>query len=235
MADGQSAWEAGHHGLLGRLAGALLLISLAVGFIDPASTSTNLFAKLSSQQIVAWAANNGTGISVTGFIDGLQNSLVAIAIVLLVRLVRGTGALATGAYVSAAAFMAIGWVKAGFVWALVDTAAQGGSDAGVVTLFKADHAFTFTDGFCFAIALTCVSGVILFTRILPWPIAWFGFAVALVHFLAIPAQLVLTGTAWGITGPISVVFALAWIVVVALTLLIKPVWESQSRPSQGAA
>jgi len=194
-------WEDGRRPLIGRLAGVLLLVSLAANFVDPAGTSNKLFATLSTQQIVDWAAHNGSGISVTGFVDGLQNSLLAVAVVLLVRLIRGRGVLAAAAYVSVAAFMAIGWVKAGTTWALADTAEQSGSDAGVVALFKLVHVMTFTDGFCFAIALGCVSALILLTRLL------------------------LTGTVGGITGPISVVFAFSWLVAMAVLLLVRPVWE----------
>jgi hypothetical protein len=95
----------------------------------------------------------------------------------------------------------------------------------VLALFKLVHVMTFTDGFCFAIALACVSALILLTRLLPAPIAWLGLVVALVHFLALPAQLLLTGTVGGITGPISVVFALSWLVAMAVLLLVRPVWE----------
>jgi len=84
---------------------------------------------------------------------------------------------------------------------------------------------TFTDGFCFAIALGCVSALILRTRLVPALIAWLGFVVALVHFLAVPTQLLLTGTVGGITGPISVVFALSWLVAMAVLMLVRPIWE----------
>jgi hypothetical protein len=218
-------WEDGRRPLIGRLAGVLLLVSLAANFVDPAGTSNKLFATLSTQQIVEWAAHNGPGISVTGFVDGLQNSLLTVAVVLLIRLIRGRGVLAAAAYVSMAAFMAIGWVKAGTTWALADTADQSGSDAGVVALFKLVHVMTFTDGFCFAIALGCVSALILLTRLLPAPIAWLGLVVALVHFLALPAQLMLSGTVGGITGPISVVFALSWLVAMGVLLIVRPIWQ----------
>ena len=113
-------------------------------------------------------------------------------------------------------------------WALADTAVQGGSDAGVVALFKLVHAMTFTDGFCFAIALSCLSALILLTRLLPTPIAWLSLIVGLVHFLGIPAQLLLTGTSWGITGPISFVFALAWLATITVLLLVRPDWEQRA-------
>ncbi|HVS49562.1 MAG TPA: hypothetical protein VHJ99_11745 [Candidatus Dormibacteraeota bacterium] len=223
--DAPVEWEEAHRPLIGRLAGVLLLIGLAATFVDPANTSSKVFTNLSTQQIVDWAAHNATGISVTGLVEGLQNSLVGVAVVTLTWLIRGRGVLVAVAYVSIAAFMAIGWVKAGVVWALADTAVQGGSDAGAVALFRLVHAMTFTDGFSFAIAVSCVSALMLLTRLFPAPIAWLGFATALVHFLSLPTQLLLTGSAGGITGPITVVFALAWLLATALTLLIKPVWE----------
>src|ERR1700730_18208309 len=224
VADAPQEWEEAHRPLIGRMAGVLVLIALASCSVAPAATGSKVFANTSTQQIVDWAAHNGPGISFTGFVEGLQNSLLAVAVVLLIRLIRGRAFLAVAGYVSMAAFMAIGWAKAGVVWALAETAAQGGSDAGVVALFKLVHAMTFTDGFCFAIAVSCVSALILLTRLVPAPIAWLGIATALVHFLGVPSQLLLTGTAGGITGPISVVFALAWLLALGVLLLIKPVW-----------
>jgi hypothetical protein len=235
MVDAPVDWEEAHRPLIGRLAGAFVLIGLVAAFVDPANTSSKVFTNVSTQQLVDWAAHNGSGISFTGFVDGLQNSLLAVAVMLVIRLIRGGGFLAAGGYASMGAFMAIGWVKAGVVWALADTAAQGGSDAGVVALFKLVHAMTFTDGFSFAIAVSCVSALILLTRLFPAPIAWLGFATALVHFLSLPAQLLLTGTAGGITGPISVVFALAWLLAIALTLLIKPIWEPRLKLAAASA
>src|SRR5436853_6922914 len=99
-------WEDGRRPLIGRLVGVLLLVSLAASFVDPAGTSNKLFATLSTHQIVDWAAHNGSGISVTGFVDGLQNSLLAVAVVLLIRLIRSPGILAAAAYFSVAALMA---------------------------------------------------------------------------------------------------------------------------------
>ncbi len=218
-------WEESRRALIGRVAGGLLLAGTAVGFIDPADSSSKLFASLSSQQIVDWAAHHGTGISVNAFAGAVQNSLIAVSVVLLVGLLRGHGIIAAVAYVSAAAFMAIGWVKAGVTWALADLAGQGGNDSGVVALFKLVKAMTFTDGFCFAMALTCLGGLVLLTGLLPAAIAWLSAAVAAVHFLAIPAQLLLTGSVAGVTGPISVVFALLWVVALGLLLLIRPVWR----------
>ena len=75
------------------------------------------------------------------------------------------------------------------------------------------------------LATGCVYALILLTRLLPAPIAWLGLVVALVHFLAVPTQLLLTGTVGGITGPISVVFALSWLVAIAVLMLVRPVWE----------
>jgi hypothetical protein len=46
----------------------------------------------------------------------------------------------------------------------------------------------------------------------------------------IPIQLALTGTATGVTGPIGVVIGLLWLLVVGVTLVIKPVWGPQSPP-----
>src|SRR5438105_14872032 len=90
-------WEDGRRPLIGRLVGVLLLVSLAASFVDPAGTSSKLFATLSTHQTVDWAAHNGSGISVTGFVYGLQNSLLAVAVVVMTPPTSGRGILAAPA------------------------------------------------------------------------------------------------------------------------------------------
>jgi hypothetical protein len=81
-----------------------------------------------------------------------------------------------------------------------------------------------SDGYFVAIPAVAVSVLALRSRALPAPICWLGLVVGGYHFVEIPIQLALTGTATGVTGPIGVVIGLIWLVVIGVTLLIKPVW-----------
>jgi hypothetical protein len=70
---------------------------------------------------------------------------------------------------------------------------------------------------------------------LPWPIVWLGFIVGGFHLVSLPVQLAISPIADGMTGPISVVLALVWILAAAVVLLIKPVWGTQPQPAVSAA
>lgn len=107
---------------------------------------------------------------------------------------------------------------------------QAGSDAAVVALFRLSHAMSNTDGFSGAGMVASVSALIWLTRLLPAPIAWFGVLDALYHGgTGLVVQLLLTGTIYGITGPISLLFSIPWILAIGITLLVKPVWAPRSR------
>jgi hypothetical protein len=73
------------------------------------------------------------------------------------------------------------------------------------------------------------------SRSLPWPIVWLGFIVGGFHLVSLPVQLAISPIADGMTGPISVVLALVWILAAAVVLLIKPVWGTQPQPAVSAA
>lgn len=219
-------WEKTHRPLIGRLAGALWVAGLVPSFVDPGGLHDKLFANLSTPQIVDWAAHNQTGISVSAFVGTYQWGLWAIATVLTISLLRGRGILAAIACISVASGVAISWVTAGIMVALAETAQQAGSDAGVVALFKLAHGMAFTDGFSGAGMVASVSALIWSTRLLPVPLAWLGGLDALYHVgVGLAVQLLLTGTFYGITGPISLLFSIPWILTIGITLMIKPIWE----------
>ena len=213
--------------LLGRLAGLAAIVFV----IDPLGIlfgGPNFFSNLSSQQILDFAAKNGRAISIHAFNQGLGATLFAVFIVLLVVQVRGRGILATLAYISAAAMMAVNWTAASMQYALADAAQRAGSESGVVALFSLGKMMAFSDGYFVAIPAVAISVFALRSRALPAAICWLGLVAGGFHFLATPIQLVLTGTADGITGPIAVVSGLLWLLAVGVTLLIKPLWGPQS-------
>ena len=214
--------------LIGRLAGLA-----AIAFFLPAllpSDGTKFFSNLSSQQIVDWAAQNGRAISIQAFGQGFGSTVFALFIVLLVVHLRGRGILATLAYISAGAMMAVNWTSASVQFALVDAAQRTGSDSGVVALFSAAKTMALSDGYFIAIPAVAVSVLALRSRSLPAPICWLGLLVGGYHFVEIPIQLALTGSATGVTGPIGGVIGLLWLLVVGVIIVIKPVWGTQPPP-----
>lgn len=208
--------------LVGRLAGLA-----AIAFFLPAllpSDGSKFFSNLSSQQIVDWAAQNERAISIQAFGQGFGSTVFALFIVLLVVHLRGRGILATLAYISAGAMMAVNWTGASMQFALADAAQRAASDSGVVALFSLAKTMALSDGYFVAIPAVAVSVIALRSRALPAPICWLGLVVGGYHFVEIPIQLASTGTATGVTGPIGVVIGLLWLLVIGVTLLIKPVW-----------
>ena len=221
--------------LIGRLAGLA-----AIAFFLPAllpGDGSKFFSNVSTQQIVDWAAQNGRAISIQAFGQGFGSTVFALFIVLLVVHLRGRGILATLAYISAGATMAVNWTGASMQFALVDAAQRTGSDSGVVALFSVAKTMALSDGYFVAIPAVAVSVLALRSRSLPAPICWLGLLVGGYHFVEIPIQLALTGTATGVTGPIGVVIGLLWLLFVGVTLVIKPVWGPQlpSVAAQAAA
>ncbi len=211
--------------LIGRLAGLA-----AIAFFLPAllpGDGSKFFSNVSTQQIVDWAAQNGRAISIQAFGQGFGSTVFALFIVLLVVHLRGRGILATLAYISAGAMMAVNWTGASMQFALVDAAQRTGSDSGVVALFSVAKTMALSDGYFVAIPAVAVSVLALRSRSLPAPICWLGLLVGGYHFVEIPIQLALTGTATGVTGPIGVVIGLLWLLFVGVTLVIKPVWGPQ--------
>ena len=211
--------------LIGRLAGLA-----AIAFFLPAllpGDGSKFFSNVSTQQIVDWVAQNGRAISIQAFGQGFGSTVFALFIVLLVVHLRGRGILATLAYISAGATMAVNWTGASMQFALVDAAQRTGSDSGVVALFSVAKTMALSDGYFVAIPAVAVSVLALRSRSLPAPICWLGLLVGGYHFVEIPIQLALTGTATGVTGPIGVVIGLLWLLFVGVTLVIKPVWGPQ--------
>ena len=126
--------------------------------------------------------------------------------------------------------MAVNWTGASVQYALADSAQRAGSDSGVVALFSLAKTMALSDGYFVAIPAVAVSVLALRSRSLPTLICWLGVVVGGYHFVETPIQLALTGTATGVTGPIGVVIGLLWLLVVGVTLVIKPVWGPQPPP-----
>jgi hypothetical protein len=48
--------------------------------------------------------------------------------------------------------------------------------------------------------------------------------------VGLPVELLLTGPVYGITGPLSLLLFVPWILAIGTMLIIKPIWEPRSPP-----
>lgn len=221
-------WEDTHRALIARIAGALGIAFVVITLL-PGSLGGPLFDNVSTAQILDWVKHNGAGITLDGFVGGITASMAAVFILIVVALVRGRGLLASVVVASAAAFMAINWVHAGIEFALADAGQRLDADAGIVSLFSLDKAMTFADGFAFGISVVAVSVLAMRSGAVPALLVWLGLLVGGYHLVALPIQLAINGSASGVTGPVSVVTSLLWILATSAILLIKPMWGEQRR------
>lgn len=226
--------EFANRALVARIAGLLGIVIVAVNFL-PGSLGGPLFDNVSAPQILDWARHSGATITLDGFIAGVSASMVAAFVIALVVATAGRGLLAILAIASAAAFMAIDWAHAGVYFALADAGRRVGADAGVVALFSLTKAMTFADGFVFGLAVLAVSLAAMRSRTLPAPVVGLGLLVGGYHLVAIPIQLSINGSAGGLTGPVSVVTSLLWVLATSVILLIKPLWGEQRTSSPAPA
>ena len=227
-------WEETHRSLVARIAG-LLGIGIVGIVLLPGGLGGPLFEKISTPQILDWVKHNGTSITLEGFVGGAQATGLALIIFVLVVITRRRGLLATIAVGCGAAFMAIDWVSAGVYFGLADAGQRSQADAGIVALFSLTKELTFSDGFVFGLAVIAVSLMALQSRTLPIPLVWLGLVVGGFHIVSLPIQIAISGTAGGVTGPISVVLALLWILSTSAILLIRPVWGPRQAALNPAA
>lgn len=221
-------WEDTHRALIARVGGALGIAFVVITLL-PGNLGGPLFDTVSTAQILDWVKHNGAGITLDGFVGGLTSSLAAVFILIVVAVVRGRGLLASVVVASAAAFIAINWVHAGVEFALADAGQRLDADAGIVSLFSLDKAMTFADGFAFGISVVAVSVLAMRSGAVPALLVWLGLLVGGYHLVALPIQLAINGSASGVTGPVSVVTSLLWILATSAILLIKPIWGEQRR------
>jgi hypothetical protein len=206
--------------VVGRMAGLAALCTGAVFLaVLIAGAGGTLHSNLTGPQAVAWAAQNGQLIRVTGFADGLVNTLFAVVVVLLVVLSGGRGVPATLAYIGAGAAVANQWAHAGMLYALAELAQQGAADAGVLALFSLGSTMDDADAIPLALALGSLGFLLLRSRVLPAPVAWFTVVLAAVNVVSTPAEIL----GLGVVNLIEVALSFVWMFVFGVTLLIRPV------------
>jgi len=74
-----------------------------------------------------------------------------------------------------------------------DLAHRGGADAGVLALFSLAKTMDYTDGLSLGLLVSCVSLLLVHSRVLPRPVAWLGLLVAVEQIVTMPIQLAITG------------------------------------------
>jgi hypothetical protein len=206
--------------LVSRIAGVggLVLVLLSFFGMDDGP----FFSKAENTEIIAWVYHHPNALYIEGLRTWLTMIMIAGFIGTLVWRTRRVGVVTTIVYGFLAANLAVDMVWSGVYYALAKAGQMGAPGVSILSLFALAQEMTFTDGIWFGIALLAVSGLAARTRTLPRPIAWVGVVCAIVHLLAVPAQVLATGTVEGVTGPISVIVFMLWLLATALTLLIRP-------------
>lgn len=207
--------------VIGRFTGVVAIMMLADFIAFTAVDPHNMFySNPSSQAAIAWAAGSGGQVKIEGFLDGLNNTLYASVMILLLALAGGRGILTKVVYVMAGAAVALQWAHAGMIYALAELAHRGGADAGVLALYTLGYTMDDSSSIPIALALICLSVVMLRSKALPRPLAWLTILSALSSLVVTPGDI----AGIEIIGPISVSISLIWALAVGITLLIKPVW-----------
>jgi hypothetical protein len=227
-------WVEAHSSLVARLTGAAGIAYIVINFL-PGSLGGPLFDDVSTPGVLSWVKENLGSLSAQGTLGAFGMTLVAFFLLSLLALGHGRGLTATVAASSVAAMLAIDWVHAGTYFALADVGGRQSADAGIVALFSLTKSLTFADGVCFGIAAIAVSLIALEARSLPAPLCWLGMVVGAFHVIALPIQLAISAQPGGITGPISVLVVLVWILAVAIVLVIRPVSARQRLSAQVTA
>ena len=203
---------------VGYVLSALLGLSGALG-------GNLYFSDAPVSDVLAWIGQNGQLISLSIFLTGVVTTLLyGGLIVLLVQMTAARGILPVLAYLGLTITVVTVWTQAGMIYAMVDLAARGGADAGVLALFTLARTMQFTDGVGVALAIGGSSVLALRAGVLPQWSAWFGVIVA-AFFLIADAFRIL---GLGLVGPLGVLLAFAWILVVGVTLLARPARASRA-------
>src|SRR5438067_5684570 len=219
--------EASHPLALSRLAGLCGVAFVLIAFVGlSGALGGNLFfSDVSVRDVLAWIERNGKLMSLNIFLTGLEYTLLYGGLfVLLVQLTRARGILPVLVYLGLSITIVTTWVQAGMIYAMVDLAARGGADAGVLALFTLGKTMQFTDGIGVALAIGVSSVLVLRAGVLPRWSAWYGMVVA--AFFVIADALRIFGL--GLVGPLGVLLGFAWILIVGVTLLARPARASRA-------
>ena len=212
--------------IVSRLAGlsALGFIAFLVG--DGVRVGSPNPSTVGPSQAVAWVHQHQQAIALHGFLAGLENTLFALFTVLLVAVIGARGVLPIIAYLGVAVSMATGWVLAGVMYGLAELVQGGGADAGIQVLFTLGNSMLDADDVAVGLALLCLGVLLLRTRALPIALGWYALVLGILYLFGVP--LTLAGV--GVIDPIMLGLALLWLLMMGITLLIRPVRSVAYQP-----
>lgn len=202
-----------------RLAGVIGLVFIVLAFL---SRNPPFYTDAANTTILAWVHAHQTVLYVEGQRTALMMVLMAAFLGTLMWRTGLPDPLRSGLWALLGAGMAIDLVWSGVYYGLAFAAHHAIGPSGVLALAALTEQMTFTDGFLWGIAVLVICIAALRTRTLPAPLAWLGIVTAAVKILGIGAQIALSHTTEGISGPLGTALLMFWMLAVSLTLVIRP-------------
>jgi hypothetical protein len=202
-----------------RIAGLIGLGVLVTAF--PAG-SNPMFTDASNAEILTWVHHHATGIYVQGFQNAVCMMLNAALLGILLWRSGVRGWARQVGWMMIGTSLAIDMVNTGGSYTLAKLADRGAPDGALLAAFSFVEQATFTDGITWGVVILIAVVASLRARTLPRAVAYVGLLAVVVHLLGQPVQLLLNGTVQGVTGPLSMVCFLLWMLSVTLALLIRP-------------
>jgi hypothetical protein len=202
-----------------RIAGVIGLGVLVTAF--PAGNDP-MFTDASNAEILTWVHHHVTGIYVQGFQNAVCMLLNAALLGILLWRSGVRGWARQVGWMMIGTSLAIDMVNTGASYTLAKLADRGAPDGALLAMFSFIEQATFTDGITWGVVILVAAVASLRAGTLPRAVAWVGLVAVVVHLLGQPVQLLLNGTVQGITGPVSMVCFLLWMLSVTLALLIRP-------------
>jgi hypothetical protein len=202
-----------------RWAGAVGLVFLVLVFLG---NNPPFYGDASNGRMLRWVEGHPTALYVEGARTAYMMIVMVAFLAALMWLTGVTGVLRSAVWALLGASMAIDMVWSGVYDALAYAAEHHIGDSGVLAMATLTEQLTFTDGVLWGVAVLVISVVALRGRSLPAPLAWLGVVTAVVKVVGPAAQVALTGTSEGVTGPVGTVLLVFWLLAVSLTLLVRP-------------
>ena len=209
-----------------RIAGVIGLGVIVTAF--PGSDDPS-FTDASNAEILSWVHHHVTAIYVHGFQNAVCMLLNAALLGILIWRSGVRGWARQVAWMMIGTSLAIDMVNTGASYTLAKLADRGAPDGALLTMFSFVEQATFTDGITWGAVILVAAVASMRARTLPRPVVWVALVAVVVHLLGIPVQLVLNGTVQGITGPLSMICFMLWMLSVSLALLIRPAGPATAR------
>jgi hypothetical protein len=232
----EPSWAEAHRNVIARSAGVIAIVFVVLQFLPGSNLGGPFFDdSVTTPELLGWVKAHTDQLLVEGFLGALSLSLNALFLLALVTVSRGRDLTARIATMSVAAMLAVDWVHAGVYFALGDAGTRESADAGIVALFSLTKTMTFADGVPFGLAVIAVCVAALRSRTLPVPLCGLGLAVGTWHLVSVPVQFAINGQTNGITGPISALSGLCWVLAVGVVLVLRPVRGGTPTPVGASA